>query len=370
LNVPFVDLKPQHEALKADILAAWQEILEASQFLGSPHVEAFESAFAEACEAPHCVGVSSGTDALVLGLKALGVEAGDEVIVPANTYIATAAAIAHAGARPVFVDVLRGTWNIDPEALKAAITPRTVGVVGVHLYGQPFDVDSVSRICEKKGLWLMEDAAQAHLATYKDKKVGSLSHCAAFSFYPSKNLGAPGDGGAIVTRDEAIARKVKRLRNHGQEEKNTHVDIGYTARLVPLMAAALAVKLPHLMGWTEERRAHAQNYLDRLAACPGVELPMIANWAKPVWHLFVIHVQKRDQVHTFLNDKGIGVGQHYPVPCPFQPAFSHLGYQQGDFPVSELNATRGLSLPIYAGLKPEAVAYVCEQVKLALDANH
>ena len=302
-------------------------------------------------------------------MRALGVQAGDEVIVPANTYIATAAAVVHAGGAPVFVDVLEHTGNIDPAAVAAAVGPRTVGVVGVHLYGQPFDVDAVTAVCEVHGLWLMEDAAQAHLARYRGRAVGGLARCAAVSFYPSKNLGAPCDGGAVVTQDPTIARAIRRLRDHGQETKSVHLEAGHTARLGSLAAAVLTLKLELLGEWNEQRAAAATAYLGRLRGVAGLGLPHVEPWATPVWHLFVVQTEvreARDRIRSRLAAAGVQTGIHYPTPCHLQPAFQHLGHGPGDFPVSEARAAHSLSLPMYAGIQQAAVDYVCDSLVAAL----
>ena len=366
MRVPFVDLRPQHALLKQALLDVWGAILDEAAFVGGPRVTGFEEAFAAACGAGEAVAVSSGTDALLLGLVALGVAPGDEVIVPANTFVATVEAVAHAGGRPVLVDCLPGTWNIDPAAVAAAVTPRTRGVLGVHLYGQPFDVDAVAAVCERHGLWLMEDAAQAHLATWEGRPAGSLGRCAAFSFYPGKNLGAPGEGGALVTSDAALADTVRQLRDHGQAQKYRHERVGYNCRMPALIAAALHLKLGHLPAWTEARRRHAAAYVERLSGTPGVELPVEAAGARSAYHLFVVHVRQRDRVLAALQEAGVGAGMHYPIPCHLQPALTHLGYRTGDFPVTERNAARCLSLPMFAELTGEQIAYVSDVLARAV----
>lgn len=362
MHVPFMDLRLQHAPLKAEIMAAWAEILDTAGFVGGPHVAGFEAEFAAATGTSRCVALSTGTDALVLGLRALGVKPGDEVIVPANTFIATAEAVSLLGARPVFCDVLAGTWNIDPAAVRAAVTPRTVGVIGVHLYGQTFDVDAVEEVCAARGLFLIEDSAQGHLATYKGRPAGSLARLAAFSFYPGKNLGAPGEGGAVTTNDAALADRIARLREHGQSVKYHHEEVGYNARLPAILAAALRIKLKHLPGWTATRRARAARYLaglEPLAAPSGpIELPVEAPFAASAYHLFVVHVAARDLVAKTLGAAGVGFGFHYPIPCHLQPCYADLGYQAGDFPNAEHNAAQCLSLPMSAELTQEQVDFV------------
>ncbi len=374
LTVPFVDLTPQHQPLRAALLAAWGEILDAGDFVAGPWIERFEAEFARACAASHTVAVSSGTDALVMAVRALGLEPGDEVIVPANTYVATAAAVIHAGGVPVFVDALADTWNLDPEALESACGPRTVGVIGVHLYGQPFDVARVGEVCRRRGLWLLEDAAQAHLARCAGRPVGGLADAAAFSFYPSKNLGAPGDGGAVVTQRQDVAQRVRQLRDHGQARKGEHLEAGYTARMSSLVAAALSLKLARLPEWTRQRAVAARHYRQRLATMADVELQAVPGWAEPVWHLMVVRVPARDRVREALTRAGIGTGVHYPTPCHLQPLFQGPRWEQmsrvrnapGQLPVSERGAAHGLSLPLYAGIDEAAVDYVCDSLGEAL----
>lgn len=363
LSVPFLDLRVQHAPLRTDILHAWESILASADFVGGHHVAEFEQHFAAACGVAHCVAVSNGTEALVLALRALGAEPGDEIIVPANTFIATAESVSLVGATPVFVDVSPGTWTVAPDSIRKAITPRTRGVIGVHLYGQPFDIDTVAAICQEHGLWLMEDSAQGHLAEYKGKRTGALAACAAFSFYPGKNLGATGEGGAVVTANDDIAERVRRLRDHGQSKKYHHQVIGCNARLPTLMAAALSIKLPFLPGWTEARRRHAATYRRLLDGVPGVELPEVMQGANPVYHLFVIHVQNRDVVLAQMRDCGVVCALHYPIPCHLQECYGFLGYHPGDLPTAEYNAAHCLSLPMFPELADEQVHHVCASLQ-------
>ncbi|HAN31358.1 MAG TPA: erythromycin biosynthesis sensory transduction protein eryC1 [Myxococcales bacterium] len=367
MNVPFLDLRAQHAPLKEEILAAWSNILDTCGFVNGPHVQGFESAFAKACDVGHAVTLSTGTDALILPLKALGVGPGDEVILPANTFFATAEGVSQVGGTPVFVDCLRDTWNIDPAAISAAVTPRTVGVIGVHLYGQPFDYDAVKAVADKHDLWVMEDSAQGHLATYKGRKCGSLGVGAGFSFYPGKNLGAPGEGGAFTTADEALAAKVRMLRDHGSSKKYHHELVGYNARLPAVMAAALEIKLAHLPRWTQARRHNAKRYLSNLESIANVSAPVEAQWAESAWHLFVVHVDDQSAVLTKLKEAGVGVGMHYPVPVHLQPAYESLGYKLGDFPNAEYNGAHCVSLPMFAELNDSQIDYVCEQLDRAVN---
>ncbi len=359
MNVPFLDLKAQHAPLKDEILAAWSNILDTCGFVNGPHVQGFEAAFAAACGVEHCVTLATGTDALIVPLKALGVGHGDEVILPANTFFATAEGVSQVGGTPVFVDCLPGTWNIDPAAVEAAITPKTVGIVGVHLYGQPFDVDAVQAVADKHGLWVMEDSAQGHLATYKGRKCGSLGVGAGFSFYPGKNLGATGEGGAFTTNDGALAAKIRMLRDHGSSVKYHHELVGFNARLPAVMAAALEIKLRHLPAWTEARRAHAKRYLARIAEIDNVTAPVEAEWADSAWHLFVVHVEEQERVLKALWAADIGAGLHYPTPVHLQPAYAELGHKAGDFPNAEYNASHCLSLPMFAELTEAQIDHVC-----------
>ncbi|MSP93330.1 MAG: DegT/DnrJ/EryC1/StrS family aminotransferase [Myxococcales bacterium] len=368
MNVPFLDLKAQHAPLKADILAAWGEILDTAGFVGGKHVQGLEADLAAACGSGHACAVSNGTEAIVLALRGLGVGPGDEVIVPANTFIATAEGVSLCGATPVFVDCLRGTWNLDPAAILPAVTPCTKGVIGVHLYGQPFDVDACRAVCDRAGLWLLEDNAQGILATYKGKPTGGLARAAATSFYPGKNLGACGEGGAVMTSDAVLDAAIRRLREHGQAAKYYHEVVGTNGRLASVQAAALRVKMPHLAGWSEARRRHARRYLDRLAGVAGVELPVVAAFANPVWHLFVVHVGERDKVLAALQAAGVGAALHYPVPCHLQNAYAHLGYAAGEMPNAEYNAAHCLSLPMFPELTDAQIDYVCDQLARAVGA--
>lgn len=367
MNVPFLDLRAQHAPLKDEIMAAWSNILDTCGFVGGPHVAGFEAAFAEACGVKHAVTLSTGTDALILPLKALGVGHGDEVILPANTFFATAEGVSQVGATPVFVDCLQGTWNIDPDAIAAAVTPKTVGVIGVHLYGQPFDYDAVKSVADAHGLWVMEDSAQGHLATYKGRKCGSLGVGAGFSFYPGKNLGATGEGGAFTTDDEDFAKHVRMLRDHGSSKKYHHELVGYNARLPSVMAAALEIKLKHLPAWTAARRANAERYLGNLAGVANITAPVQAEWADSAWHLFVVHVADQQGVNAKLREAGVGVGMHYPVPVHLQPAYRDLGYSAGAFPNAEYNGSHCVSLPMFAELTDAQIDYVCEQLDRAVN---
>ena len=365
-EVPFLDLRSQNRALKAEILPLWEEILDSAGFIGGKHVNAFEEEFASACSVKHCVAVNSGTDALRFIFLALGLEPGDEIITAPNTFIATTEAITQAGGKIVFVDIDPDTYNIDPSKLEAAITPKTKGIVPVHLYGQPADMDAILAIAKKHGLWVVEDACQAHLAEYKGCKAGSMGIAAAFSFYPGKNMGACGEGGAVTTNDENLAAKVRMLRDHGQSRKYHHEMEGYNGRCDALQAAALRVKLKHLPAWNEARRKNAQRYFEFLQDTNGIVLPKINQKCLSVFHLFVIQVEKRDSVQEALTKLRISTGLHYPIALHLQKAYEHLGLAAGSFPVAEACAKRLLSLPMYPELTEEQIVYVCDCLRMGL----
>lgn len=365
MNVPFLDLPAQHAPLHGEIIEEWAEILRSAQFVSGERVARFEEAFAAAHDAAHCIAVGNGTMALELPLRALGVGPGDQVAVPANTFIATAEAVSNVGAQPVFVDIDPATHNIDPEALARTMSTHDaiVGTIAVHLYGHPADLDELSRVAGSSGTWLMEDAAQAHLARYKGRQIGTHGVAGAFSFYPGKNLGAPGEGGAVVTNDAALAADVRALRDHGQSEKYESRLIGTNARMMELVAAVLTIKLRHLPEWTERRRTAAAAYRALLADVAGLDLPQTAPWADPVWHLFVVHSDQRQALRDHLTAAGIGTGLHYPIPLHLQQAYRHLGYGEDTFPVAERSARRLLSLPMHEGLSAGDIATVAKCVK-------
>lgn len=363
MQIPFLDLKAQNHSLREPILALWQDILDSAGFIGGKHVAGFEEEFAAACSTNHCVAVSNGTDALMLIFRALGLEPGDEVIVPVNTFIATSEAVTHAGGNVVFVDVLPDTYNMDPRKLEGAITARTKGIVPVHLYGQPADLDPILAVAKRHHLWVVEDAAQAQLAEYKGRRTGSMGIAAGFSFYPGKNLGACGDAGAVVTNDDELAAKVRKLRDHGSAKKYFHDMEGHNGRCDALQAAALRVKLQHLPKWNEARRRAARQYMELLSGVEGIVLPTVAEGCLPIWHLFVVQVEQRDAVMAALSERGVSTALHYPVPLHLQNAYAHLGLGEGSFPVAEAYAKRLLSLPMFPELTGEQIAYVCEQVK-------
>ena len=360
MKVPFVDLKTEYQLLKEEIDAAVAGVLGRADFVLGRAVSDLEGAFAGYCEAADAVGVDSGFTALELILRAYGIGPGDEVITAANTFIATALAIWTCGARPVLVDVEPDSCNMDPAQLEAAITPATRAIIPVHLYGHPADMDPILTLARRHNLRVIEDACQAHGARYKGRRTGGLGDAAAFSFYPSKNLGAYGDGGMVVTNDPALAEQIRLLRNLGQQAKYQHQIKGYNHRLDTLQAAILQAKLPHLDGWNAARRQAAALY-DHLLA--DVATPSIADWAEPVYHLYVIRTSNRDALQAHLTAAGIATGIHYPIPIHRQPAFHGLGYRQGDFPFAGQLAGELLSLPMYPQLGSEAIACVAESIK-------
>lgn len=363
MNVPFLDLKIQYRQIEKEVLAMMEEAMANAAFVGGPQVAGFEEEFAKFCESKCCVGVNSGTDALRFALMAVGVGPGDEVITVPNTFIATTEAISQVGATPVFVDIDPRTYNIDVSKIEARITKSTKAIMPVHLYGQPADMDSVLDIAEKYGLAVVEDACQAHGALYKDRKAGSMGVAGCFSFYPGKNLGAYGEGGAVVTQDTNIDGRIRMLRDHGQEKKYFHEMEGYNGRLDAIQAGVLRIKLRRLESWNEARRQNAKYYDELLSKVPGVTIPAKANGVVSVYHLYVILVNDRDGLQKFLNEKGIGAGLHYPVPLHLQKAYSNQGYKEGDFPVTENVASRLLSLPMFPELTRHQIEYVAQCVR-------
>ncbi|MBC7237679.1 MAG: DegT/DnrJ/EryC1/StrS family aminotransferase [Chloroflexi bacterium] len=363
MSVPLVDLKAQYHAIKADVDAAVARIFENGSFILGAEVRDFEQAFAHYCHTGYAVGVSSGTAALQLSLMACDIGPGDEVITTPFTFIATAAAISHVGARPVFVDIDPRTYNIDPAKIKAAITPRTRAILPVHLYGQPADMDPILELARRHGLRVIEDACQAVGATYHGRKAGSMGDLGCFSFYPSKNLGGAGDGGMVVTNDKELAERVRILRDHGRTDHYGHQRIGFTHRLDALQAAVLGAKLRYLDTWNEMRRAHAATYNELLASCDLVT-PFEAEGCRSVYHLYVVRVSRRDELLAALHESGIGAGVHYPCPVHLQPAYAELGLSRGSHPIAETCADTVLSLPMY----PEMTREHIDQVVEALNA--
>ncbi len=366
MDVPFLDLNRHNAPIRDEVLAAWADIYDASAFVSGSRVASFESSFAAAHDTEHAVAVSDGTAALELTMRALDIGPGDEVVVPASTFIATAEAVSNVGARPVIVDCDE-SGNIDvDQAVAAMAEPNVAAMVPVHLYGHPADLDPILEAAAGLGVAVVEDAAQAHLATYRGRPVGGFGVAAGFSFYPGKNLGAPGEGGAITTNDAELADKLRALRNHGESEKYVSDLVGSNARMMELVAAMLEVKLARLAEATERRRRVAARYRELLGGLPAIDLPVEADWATAVYHLYVIQVDDRDRVAELLSERGIGTGLHYPVPLHLQPAYADLGHQLGDFPVSERRADRLLSLPMFPELTDEEIEAVAKGLVDAL----
>jgi len=373
MNIQFVDLKAQYESIRGEIDVAISEVISKSAFVGGPFVDSFERAFADFCNVKHCVGVGNGTDALFIALKALGIGDGDEVIVPANSFIATSEAVTMTGARVVFVDINPQTYNIDPTKLEDCIKSRNSKpetrnrvkmVVPVHLYGQPADMDPILNIARKHNLKVLEDAAQAHAALYKGKRVGSIGDVTCFSFYPGKNLGAYGDGGAIVTNSEDLAVKARTFANHGRIEKYDHEMEGINSRLDGLQAAILEVKLRHLAQWTDHRRKNAYLYNEYLKDI-SVVTPFEPENVKAVYHLYVIRVKNgvRHQLQNHLKSNGISTGIHYPVALPNLKAYAYLNHRENDFPEATKASQEILSLPMFAELEESQIGYIATKIR-------
>ena len=415
MQVPFLDLKAQYKQIESEVVPSVTEAMAEGMFIGGPQVLGFEEEFAHYCDSKYCIGVGSGTDALRFALMAAGIGPGDTVITVPNTFIATTEAISQVGAIPVFVDVDPQTYTMDPQKLEQLLnekytqlnlsrlssrssrsyqgeildrdersgfhrdqpkkpnTPnklnqpkkphRLRAIIPVHLYGQPADMDPILEIARQYGLVVIEDACQAHGALYKNRKVGSLSTAGCFSFYPGKNLGAFGEAGAVVTRDEEMAKKMRMIRDHGQAKKYFHDLEGYNGRLDAIQAAVLRIKLKRLKDWNQSRRKNAALYNELLQDVPGITLPVEAEFAESVYHLYVILADNRDGLQKFLSEKGISTGLHYPLPLHLQKAYAYLGYAMGDFPVAEHAAERLLSLPMYPELTEEQIEYVCTSIK-------
>jgi dTDP-4-amino-4,6-dideoxygalactose transaminase len=360
-QVPFVDLGAQYRSIASEVNEATARIMREADFILGKEVGLFEEEFAAFCEAKYAIGVDSGTSALELALRACDIGAGDEVITAANSFIATALAISHAGAKPVLVDVDPYTYTIDVAEIERAITPRTKAIIPIHLYGHPAHMEPIQHLAERHNLLVIEDACQAHGARYRGKRVGSLGHAAAFSFYPGKNLGAYGDGGMVVTNDQNVAKRLQMLRNYGQKEKYYHLIRGYNRRLDTLQAAVLRIKLKYLEKWNAARQCNATLYRELLEGS-SVSIPVEASGAESVWHLYVIRTDRRDALMEYLVHRGISPGIHYPTPIHLQPAYLDLGYKRGDFPITEKYSQRILSLPMYAELSDEQISRVASTI--------
>lgn len=359
MNVPFVSFKPMEKELDSDLRAAFERVYTASWYIEGKEDEAFEKAFAKFCHTQYCVGAGNGLDALMLALKALGVGKGDEVIVPSNTYIATALAVTYVGAAPVFVEPDIRTYDIDPTRIEEKISSKTKAVMPVHLYGQPCDMGPIMAIAKKHSLFVVEDCAQAHGAAYRGQVTGSFGDAAGFSFYPGKNLGALGDAGAVVTNSKEIADKARALGNYGSDYKYHHIYQGNNSRLDEMQAAFLSAKLPHLDRMNEERRRIAKCYLEGITN-PEIILPFVPDYAVPVWHVFAVRTKKRDKLAAYLADKGISTNKHYPIPMHMQDCYKELNIPQGALPIAEEISATELSLPMFYGMTDEQTAFVID----------
>jgi dTDP-4-amino-4,6-dideoxygalactose transaminase len=360
--IQFMDLKRQYVTIKKEIAAALTAVCEKTAFSSGPFVEEFENNFANYCEVQYCAAVNSGTSALHLALIAAGIKPGDEVIVPANTFIATAWAVSYVNAVPVFADCTSDTWNIDPQKIEEKITKKTKAIIGVHLYGQPFDVDAVKSIADTHRLILIEDCAQAHGALYKNRRVGGFGALGCFSFYPGKNLGAYGEGGAIVSNNGDYDQRIKSLRNHGSTIRYHHEQLGFNMRMDGFQGAILNVKLKYLDLWNKRRRNIAQMYQDGIKN-DKIRMQTQPSWTSSVYHLFVVTVDDRDRVMKYLQERKILCGLHYPIPCHLQRAYSHLGYKKGDLPNAEYLAEHCISLPMFPELSSEELIMIIDYIK-------
>lgn len=365
MRVPVADLRAQHDALRDELIDAFRRVLDSSGFVNGPEVAAFEHDFAVYCEVAHAVGVANGTDALMLALRAADIGSGERVAVPAFTFAATAEAVYHVGARPLLIDIDPHTFTLDPDALRRALRthPNVRAIIPVHLYGQPAAMDDIGAVASELGAVVIEDAAQAHGARYHGRRTGGLGALGCFSFYPTKNLGALGDGGAVTTNDPQLAARIARLRDHGQEGKYVHTGVGFNSRLDGIQAAALRIKLRHLDRWNTRRQALAAVYRSALSDVPGITLPVVAADCAHVYHLFVVRCRERDRLRAHLEAAGISTGVHYPLPLHRQAAFADLGHRSGDFPVAEAAAREVLALPLYPELSEETVAGVCDVIR-------
>jgi dTDP-4-amino-4,6-dideoxygalactose transaminase len=363
VKVPFLDLKAQHDPLRDQIDCAIAEVIDSGAFAGGPFVTKFEDEFATFCGCDHAIGLGNGTEALWFALLALGVGPGDEIITVPTTFMATAEAISYCGATPVFVDIDECTYTMDPAEIRAAITKKTKAIIPVHLFGQPADMDPILEIAREHKLSVIEDAAQAHGAEYKKRKAGTVADAGCFSFYPSKNLGAFGEAGAVVTNSFQLQEKIRMLRDHGQVRKYYHTMVGWNGRMDGIQAAVLSVKLQHLQRGNDLRRAHALKYNEALAKIEDLVVPREAAYARHVYHVYAVRVKERDKVMQSLADKGIGCGVHYPVPIHLQEAYRSLGHKKGAFPIAERTAEEFISLPMFPELTQAQLELVVEAVK-------
>ena len=361
MKIPFVTFLPMERELEQDLRGAFDRVFASSWYISGEQDTLFEKAFAEYCGCRYCIGVGNGLDALMLSLKALGVGEGDEVIVPSDTFIATALAVTYVGAKPVFIEPDIRTFNIDPQRIEAAVSERTRAIMPVHLYGQPCDMDPIMELAERYGLYVVEDCAQAHGAEYKGKKVGSFGHAAGFSFYPGKNLGALGDAGAVVTNDERLAGKIRALANYGSDYKYHHIYKGNNSRLDELQAAFLSAKLPHLDRMNRDRQRTAGLYTEGIRN-PKVITPFVPEEVVPVWHIYAVRCEERDALEKHLKEKGIGTNKHYPIPMHMQVCYKDLGIPEGALPIAERISATELSLPLYYGMTEDEIGYVIDAI--------
>ena len=369
MKVPFLDLKAQYASIRDEITDALQQVLDNTAFAGGPFVKEFEKDFATFCECEFAVGAGSGTTALWMAMTALGIGRGDEVITTPNTFIATAEAISFCGAKPVFIDVDEQTYNMNPDLLEGAITPKTKAIVPVHLFGQMADMDRIMQVARAHGLFVVEDACQAHGAEYQGRRAGSISDAGCFSFYPGKNLGAYGEAGAVVTNNAELAEKIRMLRDHGQAKKYYHSMIGWNARMDGFQGAVLSVKLKHLPAWNQARRKNAQLYDKLLADVDDVITPVEADFARHIYHIYAIRARNRDALMSALAEKDIFCGVHYPIPVHLQDAYKFLDNKAGSFPVAEKCADQFVSLPMFPELKPEQIERVANEIKCFLEVT-
>ena len=361
MKVPFVSFLPMEKELEQDLRNAFERVFKRSWYIGGVENDSFDKAFAEYCGVDYCIGTGNGLDALMLALKALEIGEGDEVIVPSNTYIATALAVSYTGAKPVFAEPDIRTFNIDPSKIEAAVTERTKAIMPVHLYGQACDMDPIMEISKKHSLYVIEDCAQAHGATYKGRKVGTFGDAAGFSFYPGKNLGALGDAGAVITNNKELAEKVRALGNYGSDYKYHHIYMGNNSRLDEMQAAFLLAKLPHLDRMNEERRRIADRYIEGIKN-EAVILPHVPEYAIPVWHVFAVRCKDRDGLEKHLNDMGISTNKHYPIPMNRQECFRGMDFGEAAFPLAEEISKTELSIPMYYGMTDEEIEFVIEAI--------
>lgn len=360
-NVPWVDFQPMQDEIENQIMNKFSDLYHKKIYIGGHELEKFENDFAAYCGTKYCVGCGNGLDALMLVLKAWGIKEGDEVIVPSNTYIATALAVTYTGAKPVFIEPILEEFNIDPDRIEEAITPKTKAIIAVHLYGQCADMDRINEIAKKHHLHVLEDSAQAHGALYKGRRAGSLGEASGFSFYPGKNLGALGDGGCVTTNDKELADKVRAMGNYGSDYKYHHIYKGNNSRLDEIQAAFLDIKLPYLDKWNDNRRNIAKKYFDGIKN-PKIILPITHEGNEHIYHVFGVRCKERDRLMKYLNDNGVGTNIHYPIPMHVQGAYLDLGYAKGSLPISEEISATELDLPMFYGMSDEQIDYVIRLV--------